>query len=217
MSNDLLVNFRDLPNIGVLDVAVPKSVMDVLSTSINRLMSDNFEGAPGFQGKLLGHLKKEFVADDACWAAVEPLVIELSKMYDQRWNYTSQIDPGVFNRAESFNLKNLWINFQKKHEFNPPHLHTGIFSFVIWIKIPYDLDEEDAVFPSIDKSNVRTSKFTFHYSNIVGSHSGWVVPVDKTFEGRMLFFPATLTHSVNPFFTSDEYRISVAGNIGVKL
>jgi hypothetical protein len=42
-----------------------------------------------------------------------------------------------------------------------------------------------------------------------------VVPVDKTFEGKMLFFPATLSHSVNPFYTSDDYRISIAGNIGV--
>jgi hypothetical protein len=29
----------------------------------------------------------------------------------------------------------------------------------------------------------------------------------------MAFFPASLYHSVNPFYTSDEYRISIAGNV----
>ena len=29
----------------------------------------------------------------------------------------------------------------------------------------------------------------------------------------MAFFPAKLNHTVNPFYTSDEYRISISGNV----
>ena len=31
-------------------------------------------------------------------------------------------------------LEPLWVNFQKENEFNPLHDHSGVFSFVIWIK-----------------------------------------------------------------------------------
>jgi len=36
---------------------------------------------------------------------------------------------------------------------------------------------------------------------------------DKTMEGTVSMFPGTLTHCVYPFFTSDDERISIAGNI----
>ena len=42
------------------------------------------------------------------------------------------------------------------------------------------------------------------------------LPVDKTWEGMMLMFPSKLHHSVYPFYTSDEKRISVSGNISIK-
>jgi hypothetical protein len=213
--NNLLTRFRDLPNIGVIDVILPEQVITVLNNSVEKMLQQKFSESHGFQNNLLGHMTHEYVADSDCWNAVEPVVLALTKMYDERWNFTPQVDIGIYNKNRTFKLKNLWVNFQKKHEFNPAHLHTGIFSFVIWIKIPYELENEDKIFPSVNEQDRRTSKFTFHYSNILGQHSGMAIPVDKTFEGKMLFFPAGLTHSVNPFYTSDEYRISIAGNVGV--
>ena len=38
----------------------------------------------------------------------------------------------------------LWINYQKKNEFNPPHDHDGKLSFVIYLKIPEELKKENA-------------------------------------------------------------------------
>ena len=35
-------------------------------------------------------------------------------------------------------------------------------------------------------------------------------------EGTMVFFPAKLQHSVNPFYECDEQRISIAGNIALR-
>ena len=41
-----------------------------------------------------------------------------------------------------FELNNFWVNYQKQYEFNPLHDHSGIYSFVIFVKIPpADLDE----------------------------------------------------------------------------
>jgi len=39
-------------------------------------------------------------------------------------------------RKGNLKLDNLFINFNKKDDFNPPHTHTGILSFVIFCKIP---------------------------------------------------------------------------------
>ena len=53
----------------------------------------------------------------------------------------------------------------KKHEFNPLHNHDGIYSFVIFVNIPYDLTEEENYFADVSikesKSEIQTSKFNF--------------------------------------------------------
>jgi len=211
---NLLTNFRDLPNIGVIEVKVPDDIMAVLTTSIKKMMAENFTSAVGYQQNLVGHLEKEFLLDQACRDALEPMVIEVGNMYEERWNYASQVDTGGFTTATpGLALQNLWVNFQKKHEFNPTHTHTGIYSFVVWMRIPYRLTDEESYFPAIKDTAQKTSKFTFHYSNILGMNSAFSLPVDQDWEGKMLFFPAALTHGVYPFYTSDEYRISVAGNL----
>jgi hypothetical protein len=209
----LLTNFRDLPNIGVIEVKVPEDVMAVLTTSIKKMMSENFISAIGYQENLVGHLEKEFLLDQTCRDVLEPLVVEVGNMYENRWNYASQVDNGVFTSTPTLALQNLWVNFQKKHEFNPTHTHTGIYSFVIWMRIPYHLEDEENNFPAVKGTAQKTSRFTFHYNNILGMNSAFSLPVDQGWEGTMLFFPAALTHSVYPFYTSDEYRISIAGNL----
>ena len=42
------------------------------------------------------------------------------------------------------------------------------------------------------------------------------IPVDKSFEGKMLMFSASQYHAVYPFYTSDEERITVSGNLKFK-
>lgn len=212
MSN-LLTNFRELPNIGVIEVKVPDDIMAVLISSIKKMMSENFISAIGYQENLVGHLEKEFLLDQECRDILEPLVIEVGNMYEERWHYAMQTDTGIFTSVPKLELQNLWVNFQKKHEFNPTHTHTGIYSFVIWINIPYRLENEEQHFSSVKNNVQKTSRFTFHYNNILGMNSAFALPVDQDWEGKMLFFPAALTHSVYPFYTSDEYRISVAGNL----
>jgi hypothetical protein len=36
-------------------------------------------------------------------------------------------------------------------------------------------------------------------------------------ENTLLLFPAKLTHAVYPFYSSDDYRISVSGNVVFKV
>ena len=40
-----------------------------------------------------------------------------------------------------------------------------------------------------------------------------MLDVDKSKEGYFVIFPSNLNHQVFPFYSSDDYRITVAGNI----
>lgn len=114
---------------------------------------------------------------------------------------------------QKFKIQECWVNFQKKHEYNPVHNHSGILSFVMWLQIPYNIEEELSLPHSIGSNKPSASMFNFHYQNMKGDLSNVSIPVSKEHEGVLMLFPSWLHHSVNPFYTSDEYRISISGNI----
>lgn len=110
------------------------------------------------------------------------------------------------------NKKNLifdipWVNFQKKGEFIPFHKHGGVWSFNIWLNIPYDSKEETS------ETNPTTSTFNFFYNDALGTLNRYMIKLDQTCNGQMIFFPAGLYHVVYPFFSTEETRVSIAGNI----
>ena len=108
----------------------------------------------------------------------------------------------------------MWINFQKKHEFNPLHIHSGIFSFIIFMKIPYNLIDEDKFFPNM-KEEPSTSRLCFIICKPDGGIRDIKCNVDESYLHKMLIFPANYNHLVYPFFTSDEERITISGNIKI--
>lgn len=99
-----------------------------------------------------------------------------------------------------------WINIQEKNEFIPNHQHDGIVSYVIYIKIPYDVYEETS-------KGDNASCFQFTYVSTVGSIRTSTIRIDKTWEGTIMMFPAKLQHCVYPFYKSDGRRISISGNV----
>lgn len=211
----LSIEFRELPTYGVLFAQVPDEIMKVLKNDIDRMLDQNFQNEQDYRNLLLGHMDKECGMHNLI-PEVEPYLLYLANRYDEQWKYFQELDE-QFNVStpKHLRLTDLWANFQRKHEFNPVHTHTGILSFVIWVKIPYDLEDEKKVFPVVSNSDPRTSKFTFHYNNILGQLKNYSLNIDKSFEGNIALFPSHLNHSVNPFYTSEEYRISVAGNLRI--
>ena len=101
-----------------------------------------------------------------------------------------------------FIMKFFWVNYQKQHEFSAFHDHRGLYSFVIFIKIPTHYQ-----FPA-------ASDFQFVWSekntkNVI-STDFQLSPED---EGRMLFFPGTLQHKGNVIYNTEDERITISGNI----
>ena len=123
--------------------------------------------------------------------------------------------PSILTKDCKFVLKDLWVNFQKKYEFNPIHNHDGAYSFVIWIQIPSSFKEEIKL-PFIKNSNSKCpNTFQFIYTNSLSNIVTQSYHLDSSYEGTMLFFPAKLDHLVYPFYLSNKYRISISGNVSL--
>jgi Putative 2OG-Fe(II) oxygenase len=193
----------------VLYHKVPQEFLDIIWSEINKI-KQNIESREEFNHKLAGHIKNEYSLK-AVIPAIENYIMALCANYSQTNDVMANSD--ILTNDVPLVLSDMWVNFQKKHEFNPIHDHSGVMSFVIWMKIPYDLKEELKVFPKLKKEQNHTSTFNFIFTDILGNIQNEAIPIDKTFEGVICLFPSKLRHLVNPFYTSDEERISVSGNV----
>jgi len=109
-------------------------------------------------------------------------------------------------------LANFWVNFQKKHEFNPLHKHTGLLSFVLFMKIPFLIEEERKLGPGALSNENIPACLSFVFPSAEGGIETIKLEVDRKWEKKGVMFRADLNHVVNPFF-SDGTRITISGNI----
>ena len=204
-----MINYQVLPNLGYLEVDLSEEELQPIKQEITKIQK-NFTKNIEHNSSLAGNIEKEYLLLDSR-AYLNNLVFSYLKEYDKITEFTQRIAmltddcPMIIDRP--------WVNFQKKYEFNPPHNHSGIASFVIWIQIPYNIQDEINTVQSKKSLNPSAGHFSFHYTNVLGEISHCKIAADKKMENKLLIFPARLTHSVYPFFTSDDYRISVSGNV----
>ena len=130
---------------------------------------------------------------------------------------------GLAERVESYNwadkkstlrLRELWVNYQAKHEFNPVHNHAGIISFIIFGQIPYWIKDEHKVSPGV-KSRKNMSG-VIHFLKLSNDFKEPIDTVDcyadAGWVGKGLMFLSNVNHLVYPFYSSDDYRITFSGN-----
>ena len=152
-----------------------------------------------YNWKLAGALDQQSSLNDhklECPDLEDYLLFNTNKIWNDiyltcPWEFNTCKDPTRYMR-----LKSLWVNYQKKGEYNPMHSHAGIASFVIFVDIPYGPDERDA-----------------HMSNGGLQIEKAVLPLDSSWNGTLILFPSTTMHAVYPYYSTDKERITVAGNI----
>lgn len=201
-------------NIGWLESKLSNRVMDRLWSYIEKSKYDftHKNTVKSINQSLAGNISLSLhLHDDEDWFyknVLEKLCSEYAEYFDNLGN-----NYGVTKR-HLYCLRGFWVNFQNKHEFNPLHKHSGcIYSFVIWMKIPYDYMEQHQIPISANSNTPCASNFEFNYLNILGEHKNFEYNLNKNSEGTILFFPSKLQHQVYPFFNCDESRISLSGNI----
>lgn len=206
------IEHKAFPNYGYSIAALPNDLLIKIKKEVAHIES-TIESHPRIEKNLAGHLEYQFYLDN-CQTLVESTILEMATEYTLAWNYESEIlrkHPAL--KAISFKLDPVWVNFQKKTEYNPLHDHTGIFSFVIWVNIPYDLKTEMEM-PCVASSNSPlATTFNFVYTNIFGEVTMLPFFAENKYEGTILFFPSQVKHLVYPFLTSDKHRVTISGNV----
>ena len=207
-------NIANLENYGFIRAKFSESDLAPIKNEINNIQN-NFElyEAQKYNKYLAGNIKREYQLIESK-KHIEKLLMPLVGAYDRDFNYMKQLN--IMTADVPIVLDLCWVNFQKKYEFNPPHNHSGVYSFVIWTNVPYDMEEERKLSPGAESNSNTAGFFSFLYHDISGRIKPFTIPIDKSMENNIVFFPSDFFHMVYPFFSSDGYRISVSGNFKLK-
>ena len=177
-------------------------------------ISNAKKNSKSLKSNLAGNISSSLVLNDTDnWFFVNTC-IPIIKQYKEFFKKTTAFNSQSISKNDlPYGLDNFWVNFQKQHEFNPMHNHSGIYSFVVFMKIPIDWKDQCEI-PFVKDSNApKASAFEFVYTDIMGTISQYTYCLDSSFEGIMLFFPAEMMHQVYPFYNCEEERITISGNI----
>jgi len=193
-----------------MDVGLSEETMNSLWDNINNASAQEIDA----NGRLAGNISKsKYIQDKDNWFYNNVLKGMAEHLYYKNWvNYYDVVITKNKPRTEFF-LHELWVNYQKQHEFNPPHQHSAIYSFVVFMKIPTHSKEQHALPFSAHSGNPVASDFQFLVGNDNGQVQPVKIPLNPEDNGRMLFFPGWLTHQVLPFYGTEEERITISGNI----
>jgi len=204
---------RSFPNIGVVEGQLPEDVVK----DIWKVIKKARKKPEDMKGELAGNISSSIRLDSESPQLAEFLNTILPEFINSHIESYGAPWRAVMKEGEGFNLESLWVNFQKKHEFNPPHDHSGVFSFVIWMQIPTSYAEQRKL-PICAESNAdnHISNFAFSYTNTMGRVSTFAYNMEKEAEGYMVMFPSQMLHQVFPFYESDGERISISGNVDIR-
>jgi len=200
---------------GYLRCTLPEEVRKEVKNTIKKISNGKID-TEDKRFTLAGHLQKEtsFPITKKLKYVVEAMCCHYDDIFEMKTinkMYHPEFVNRFINRGYNFQyvLRSLWINYGKKHDFNPPHTHSGMYSFVLWIKIPYSSQDEKKMYSEANGGS-KSGIFEFLYPS-----ANYFIQADpiSTEEWDLVLFPAHLSHTVYPFYTSDEERISIAGNL----
>ena len=204
---------RHFPNIGVVEGKLPEDTVD----SLWKLIEESKKQPESMKSELAGNISSSIGLDGGSPLIEDFLQNIIPKYIQQSINSFGSPYRLEMKEGQIWNLESLWVNFQKKHEFNPMHDHGGVYSFVIWMQIPTSYEEQRKL-PICAESNAdgNISNFAFTFTNTLGRICQFVYNMEKDAEGYMVIFPSELKHEVFPFYENDGERISISGNIGIQ-
>ena len=197
-----------LPNIGLTNGMIPPEIYQTLNREIVDIHNDDSK-TMRMNNSLAGQITKEYQITKSL-PLLNPYLEEMGRAYQKQWNYYPKENPN----NNKLTVESVWVNMQKKLEVNPLHNHDGTLSFVAWLHVPFKLEDERKMENCKNSRTVElSSTFQFVYTTALGNIANCPMFVESGWEAAIVMFPAKLLHMVYPFQTSDDYRISIAGNL----
>ena len=195
-----------LPNIPIYQAKLPQDILDRLWSYINK-------ATVTVNDSLAGNIEKSLRLDDEDNFFMDYVVGPIANLYINHTNSVRWVQKNHTIESKSLVMNRFWVNFQNQHEFNPIHHHNGIVSFVVWMRIPTNNQEQHSLSMCKNSNAPLASDFQFTYSDVLGNHQDHIIEMGEYQEGWILVFPAQLRHQVYPFYNCDEQRVSISGNI----
>ena len=150
---------------------------------------------------LAGHIDNEYLLNNEnVFKILLPYIKDYLKTRHQH------TDIGFNGKIE---IESSWVNYMKQGEFNPPHVHTGDLSCVLYLQIPKDMGKN--IETHVATSPAPGSIYFCYGESLKGNICG------HTFfpkEGEFFIFPSWLHHYVYPF-KSDGERVSLSANFNL--
>lgn len=151
--------------------------------------------------QLAGHIKEEYEIDTMKYHHIIASYLDAfchtyEEFYDKKFE------------GRGLATKNVWVNFMKAGEYNPPHHHGSCrFSSVVFIDVPSQIKKEADAFHGTSHPP-GSIEFVVHIGDVKEYIACYRLLPQK---GDMLIFPANVTHTVYPF-QCKATRISIAAN-----
>ena len=194
-----------------IDTRLSAEHMRYLNTAIATSLKEQ-EGKD-WKENAAGNVSRSTLIDKDNWFYENVLKNLAERMFFCDWdNYRKY----VINKDEilQFELFEMWVNFQKKHDHVPLHDHGSTFSFVIFLRIPTHWKDQHVPTNHRVKTQGSASNFEFTWTKMNSERCMTTrFRLCSEDEGRMLFFPSWLKHQVYPFYECEEDRITISGNI----
>ena len=130
--------------------------------------------------------------------------------------YNSNFSNNPKNTLYNIDHHSMWINYQQKGEFRPPHVHSGHLSYVLYVDIPYELKKENETYSPLGQ---RRGTVNFSWARDTCTDPSSTNPIKPILgysffpeKGFFFIFPSYLNHFSMNFF-SECVRTSISGNI----
>jgi hypothetical protein len=184
-------------NFGYVKVKVPTEIMSYIHYEVDN-RDNSTENSTGISGVIAPGSMTHYNFKNP--ELLKDYVLEQCQLYLNAFysaiDYKLKSD-GIDPEHSKIHAMEPWINIQKCTEWLPPHDHSGLVSYTIWVSLP------------------ETSTFEFIYTSITGETMKKQIILTPENEGELILFPSKILHCVHPFFNSETTRITVAGNIGI--
>ena len=191
-----------LANMTLFKSEVPKELLIKMLDEVEQIEQDVDSAEETLSGLSSKGVPKHYRFTKSTEDLLKQYILECTMQYRETCHYLKTFDsPKV---TPQYYCERPWINFQKAGEFIPNHMHGGVLSYAIWLRIPDVVDEFKDKF---------SGQLEFTYTDILGRTQGATMGANKHSIGTTIIFPSLLRHCVYPFSDSEETRISVSGNV----
>tara|TARA_Y100000817_G_scaffold126216_1_gene99001 strand:- start:535 stop:1206 length:672 start_codon:yes stop_codon:yes gene_type:complete len=197
----------ELPNFGVIEAELEQEDIDYLWKLVHKY-SHNAK----WEGNRLISIEEDFKQfplndDDNLFQnnVLRPCTDKYFETYGcpfkQKTTHTHEL---AFSR--------FWCRASLDGDYQSIHDHQGIFTFVVWLTVPFEGADERQVQAGF---RPEASDFVLVYPDTCGQLQKRNFVLGKGAEGKMLFFPSDINHIVYPHYTTQEYRIALAGDVAL--